>query len=113
VGAESHGQVGLQWLAIYRQQFILQRAKSVLHGRNRGHLLRCNIESIRLDFNPPSNTANGFSGTLAADLPAKSRYVGTVNYVMMRQDPMMRSITKPEAMKAVRSLIVANEVMGM
>jgi MtrB/PioB family decaheme-associated outer membrane protein len=35
---------------------------------------------------PPSNTANGVSGTMAADLPWLSRYVGTVNYTMMRQD---------------------------
>jgi MtrB/PioB family decaheme-associated outer membrane protein len=34
----------------------------------------------------PSNKANGFSGTLAADLPWMSRYVGTVSYTMMRQD---------------------------
>jgi MtrB/PioB family decaheme-associated outer membrane protein len=35
---------------------------------------------------PPSNNANGFNGTIAADLPWKSRYVGTVSYNMMRQD---------------------------
>ena len=34
----------------------------------------------------PSNNANGFSGTVAAELPWKSRYVGTLNYTMMRQD---------------------------
>ncbi len=34
----------------------------------------------------PSNQANGFTGTLAADLPAKSRYVGTATYTMMRQN---------------------------
>ena len=36
--------------------------------------------------NWPSNNANGFTGSVAADLPWKSRYVGTVNYTMMRQD---------------------------
>ena len=35
---------------------------------------------------PPSNQANGFSGTLTAELPWKSRYAGTINYNMMRQD---------------------------
>jgi MtrB/PioB family decaheme-associated outer membrane protein len=35
---------------------------------------------------PPSNQANGFTGTLAADLPWNSRYAGTVSYTMMRQD---------------------------
>jgi MtrB/PioB family decaheme-associated outer membrane protein len=34
----------------------------------------------------PSNKANSFDSTLAADLPLKSRYVGTVSYTMMRQD---------------------------
>jgi len=34
----------------------------------------------------PSNNANGFSATLGAGLPWNSRYVGTVNYTMMRQD---------------------------
>lgn len=34
----------------------------------------------------PSNKANGFNATLGADLPAKSRYMGTVSYTMMRQN---------------------------
>jgi MtrB/PioB family decaheme-associated outer membrane protein len=34
----------------------------------------------------PDNHANGFSGTVAADLPLKSRYMGTVSYNMMRQN---------------------------
>lgn len=34
----------------------------------------------------PSNHSNGVSGTLAADLPAQSRYMGTASYVMMRQN---------------------------
>ena len=34
----------------------------------------------------PSNQANGFVGTLAADLPMKSRYVGTFNYTSMTQN---------------------------
>jgi MtrB/PioB family decaheme-associated outer membrane protein len=35
---------------------------------------------------PPSNQANGGSATIAADLPWKSRYVGTVNYTSMTQN---------------------------
>ena len=35
---------------------------------------------------PPSNNSNGFTATLGADLPAKSRYMGTVSYTMMRQN---------------------------
>jgi MtrB/PioB family decaheme-associated outer membrane protein len=34
----------------------------------------------------PSNQANALTGTLAADLPFKSRYVGTASYTMMRQN---------------------------
>jgi MtrB/PioB family decaheme-associated outer membrane protein len=34
----------------------------------------------------PSNNANGFSGTLGADLPWNSRYAGTLSYTMMRQN---------------------------
>lgn len=34
----------------------------------------------------PSNNVNGFTGTLGADLPARSRYMGTVSYTMMRQN---------------------------
>ena len=34
----------------------------------------------------PSNNANGVGATLGADLPWKSRYVGTLNYTMMRQN---------------------------
>jgi MtrB/PioB family decaheme-associated outer membrane protein len=34
----------------------------------------------------PDNQANMFSGTLGADLPFKSRYMGTVAYNMMRQN---------------------------
>jgi MtrB/PioB family decaheme-associated outer membrane protein len=44
----------------------------------------------------PSNQANGFTGTLAADLPWKSRYVTNVNYTMMRQnDSFMPNNTVP------------------
>ena len=34
----------------------------------------------------PDNHVNGFSSTLGADLPANSRYMGTVSYNMMRQN---------------------------
>ena len=34
----------------------------------------------------PDNQANGFSATLGADLPLKSRYMGTLSYIMMRQN---------------------------
>ena len=34
----------------------------------------------------PSNQANGFVGTVAAELPMQSRYVGTFNYTSMTQN---------------------------
>lgn len=34
----------------------------------------------------PDNQSNGFTTTLGADLPGKSRYMGTVSYTMMRQN---------------------------
>jgi MtrB/PioB family decaheme-associated outer membrane protein len=42
---------------------------------------------------PPSNSANGLSGTVAADLPFFSRYVGTVNYTKMTQDDIFIPMT--------------------
>jgi MtrB/PioB family decaheme-associated outer membrane protein len=35
---------------------------------------------------PPSNDANGVNATFAADLPYKSRYMGTFSWTRMRQD---------------------------
>jgi MtrB/PioB family decaheme-associated outer membrane protein len=35
---------------------------------------------------PPSNAANGVTGTMAADLPLLSRYTGTVSYTKMTQN---------------------------
>jgi MtrB/PioB family decaheme-associated outer membrane protein len=34
----------------------------------------------------PDNTANAFTATMGADLPGKSRYMGTTSYTMMRQN---------------------------
>jgi len=41
----------------------------------------------------PSNKANGFNETIAADLPWKSRYVGTASYTMMTQDAAFNPMT--------------------
>ncbi len=50
---------------------------------------------------PPSNQANAFSGTVGADLPWKSRYVGTISYNMMRQDSAFIPMTiNPAALPA-------------
>ena len=42
---------------------------------------------------PPSNSANGVAGTVAADLPLMSRYMGTVNYTAMRQNELFQPMT--------------------
>jgi hypothetical protein len=42
---------------------------------------------------PPSNAANGVTGTVAADMPLRSRYVGTVNYTSMIQDQTFQPMT--------------------
>ena len=34
----------------------------------------------------PDNQAHGFSSTIGAELPMKSRYMGTISYTMMRQN---------------------------
>ena len=54
---------------------------------------------------PPSNQVDGFSGTLGADLPWMSRYVGTVSYNMMRQnDPFIPMTINPSASAAAQVL---------
>ena len=57
----------------------------------------------------PSNRADGVSGTAALDLPWKSRYVGTVNYTMMRQnDLFMPNNTNP----AFQTVLPASSLNG-
>jgi MtrB/PioB family decaheme-associated outer membrane protein len=54
---------------------------------------------------PPSNQANAVNATLAADLPWKSRYAGTVSYAMMTQNaafiPMTNNPTAPAALNVL------------
>ena len=52
----------------------------------------------------PSNQMNAFGGTLGADLPWKSRYVGTVNYTMMRQNDAFIPMTNNPARPGVNNL---------
>ena len=42
---------------------------------------------------PPSNQMNGVSGTLGADLPFKSRYMGTLSYSGMRQNDQFNAFS--------------------
>ncbi len=53
----------------------------------------------------PSNNANAFSGTLGADLPWQSRYVGKLSYTMMRQnDAFIPMTNNPNASPALNIL---------
>ena len=47
---------------------------------------------------PPSNQANSVSGTLGGDLPANTRYTGTVSFTNMTQnDPFLPMTNNPNA----------------
>ena len=55
---------------------------------------------------PPSNQMNAATSTLAADLPFKSRYVGTVNYTAMTQNAAFIPMTNnPNAPAAVAGIL--------
>jgi MtrB/PioB family decaheme-associated outer membrane protein len=57
---------------------------------------------------PPSNQMNAATSTLAADLPFKSRYVGTVNFTAMTQNAAFIPITNnPNAPAAVAGVLPA------
>jgi len=60
----------------------------------------------------PSNNANAFSGTLAADLPWKSRYVGTLSYNMMRQNDAFMPMTINPTATAAAQLLPASSLNG-
>ena len=49
-----------------------------------GH--RNGIQPLAMMSTPPDNQMNGVTGTVGADLPFKSRYMGTVSYSGMRQN---------------------------
>lgn len=54
----------------------------------------------------PDNAMNAVNGTLAADLPLNSRYVGTVSYNMMTQNDAFLPITNnPNASAAVAGIL--------
>jgi len=55
---------------------------------------------------PPSNQMNAAISTLAADLPFKSRYVGTLNYTTMTQNAAFLPMTNnPNASAAVAGIL--------
>jgi len=55
---------------------------------------------------PPGNQMNAATSTLAADLPFKSRYVGTVNYTAMTQNAAFIPMTNnPNAPAAVAGIL--------
>jgi MtrB/PioB family decaheme-associated outer membrane protein len=63
---------------------------------------------------PPSNQANAANATLAADLPWKSRYAGTVSYTAMTQDapfiPMTNNPTAPAALNVLPATSLNGEI---
>ncbi len=61
---------------------------------------------------PPSNSANGFNGSIAADLPWKSRYVGTMSYNMMRQNEAFIPMSSQTIVGAPQPIIPAASLDG-
>src|SRR5208337_1456960 len=54
---------------------------------------------------PPSNQMNAVAGTLGAELPWQSRYIGTLNYTMMTQNDAFIPMTiNPGATAAALAL---------
>ena len=60
----------------------------------------------------PSNQANAFNGTVAADLPWKSRYVGTLSYAMMTQNQAFNPMTANPAAPAALNILPASSLNG-
>ena len=62
----------------------------------------------------PSNQANGFVASMAADLPWQSRYVGTLDYTMMRQNdsfPPNNSGTTYTGLNGAINTLMSNNVL--
>ena len=69
---------------------------------------------VRLSL-PPSNQMNAVNSTLAADLPWKSRYVGTVSYTDMTQNAAFIPMTNnpaPNASAVLASILPAASLNG-
>ena len=60
----------------------------------------------------PSNQANAFNGTVAADLPWKSRYVGTLSYAMMTQNQTFNPMTANPAAPPALNILPASSLNG-
>jgi MtrB/PioB family decaheme-associated outer membrane protein len=60
----------------------------------------------------PSNQANAFNGTVAADLPWKSRYVGTLSYAMMTQNQTFNPMTANPTASAALNILPASSLNG-
>ena len=56
---------------------------------------------------PPSNQMNAFNGTMAADLPGKSRYAGTISYALMTQNAAFQPMTDNPTAPITPSAIAA------
>jgi MtrB/PioB family decaheme-associated outer membrane protein len=60
----------------------------------------------------PSNQMNAFGGTVGADLPWMSRYVGTLNYTMMRQNESFIPMTANPLAPAALNVLPASSLNG-
>jgi MtrB/PioB family decaheme-associated outer membrane protein len=61
---------------------------------------------------PPNNQANAVNATLAADLPWKSRYAGTVSYTMMTQNAAFIPMTNNPSAPAALNVLPASSLNG-
>jgi MtrB/PioB family decaheme-associated outer membrane protein len=55
----------------------------------------------------PENSSHGFNSTIGADLPMKSRYMGTVAYTMMRQNSTFVTSPYAQVLNATSNGLVA------
>ena len=67
-------------------------------GSTGASCLNTNLSPFAQISLPPSNQMNALNGTLAADLPWKSRYAGTISYTVMTQNaPFIPMTNNPSA----------------
>ena len=73
--------------SVYQDDFNqLHRAKSILYPAGVCAAIGTPTSPLAKMSTPPNNQMNGVTGTLGADLPFNSRYMGTVAYSGMRQN---------------------------
>ena len=95
VGQEVQCQTGVQRFGLSERHFVRHRQSVLQTRRIQAEAIQpfadvCNTADCIPRIWPvslyPDNNANAVSGTVGADLPWQSRYMGTVSYTMMRQN---------------------------